>query len=319
MPAGPAARERLGQHHVRQPRDAAALVDEREADARAQADGQQHVAGRRRHGDLAHAHRDLAGCGHASDAHAREDLAHAARARAAAGRTASTPRPRRAARSRGSAPCRCPPRGSRARSRRSPRACRSPSAAGVRSSSRPVIAPSEPMYEALRMLPISPRAEIGVLGAGLDAEHAGRACRRRATGKTSRTTASMSPASGIDDAGDLLLRRADGLDGLGERQDERVGHRDVDRAAEHLRQRGAGGAGADVGQLAQGVELQAGERGHGVEGPFGGRLRRRYGARDRRRRGRRHRSRRSVRCGRRTARRRRRRRRGRRRRTAAGG
>ena len=67
----------------------------------------------------------------------------------------------------------------------------------------------------------------------------------------------MSPASGIADAGDLLLGRADGLDGLGERQDDGVRDRDVHRAAEQLGQRGAGGAGADVGQLAERVELEA--------------------------------------------------------------
>src|SRR6185312_14313908 len=65
-----------------------------------------------------------------------------------------------------------------------------------RSRSRPVIAPSDPMYEAARMLPISPSAEIAssVPASTPSIPHR---VPPSSTGKTSSTTASMSPASGI--------------------------------------------------------------------------------------------------------------------------
>ena len=107
------------------------------------------------------------------------------------------------------------------------------------------------------MLPISPSADIADLGAGLDAEHAAQRAGVVA-GNSSRTTASMSPTSGEHDAGDVLLGRADGVDGLGERQRRARWAREMSTARPSmLRQRGAGGAGADVGQLAQRVELEA--------------------------------------------------------------
>ncbi len=54
---------------------------------------------------------------------------------------------------------------------------------------------------------------------------------------------------------------ARGVDGVGKRQRERLGHVEVDLAAEHLRQRRRRGAGRDVRELAQGVELHVGVAG----------------------------------------------------------
>ena len=104
--------------------------------------------------------------------------------------------------------------------------------------------------------------------------------------KSSSTEAPAGRRRRQHDAGDVGLGVADRLDGVGQRQRERGRDGDVDRAAEHARQRRRGRAGADVGELAQRVELEVGVRGH-ASGPFG----RRSGG-DRRRR-RRRRSRRS--------------------------
>ena len=77
-----------------------------------------------------------------------------------------------------------------------------------------------------------------------------------------------SPTMPQDDAGDLRSRgrrRRRRRRSAAARAALRDG--DVDGAPEHARQRGAGGAGADVGQLAQCVELEVRVGGHVV--PFG--------------------------------------------------
>ena len=93
------------------------------------------------------------------------------------------------------------------------------------------------------------------LGAGLDAEHPAHLRRRRRAGRAAgrsrpcrrrRRARRRSPRP----------RGRRRLDGVGQRQHAGARHRDVDAAAEHARQRRAGRAGADVRQLAQGVELQ---------------------------------------------------------------
>ena len=58
-PAAGACRRTRGQHDVGEPGDAAAPVDEREADARAQAERHEHVAGAGRGGQLTHPHHRL--------------------------------------------------------------------------------------------------------------------------------------------------------------------------------------------------------------------------------------------------------------------
>ena len=110
------------------------------------------------------------------------------------------------------------------------------------------------------MLPISPSAERPVsVSASTPSMRADRA------GVVRRERAAAGAVEVADDAGrrrrpHAVLGLAGGLDRLGDRQRERAGDGDVDGAAEQRRQRRAGGAGADVRQLAQGVELQVGVR-----------------------------------------------------------
>ena len=115
------------------------------------------------------------------------------------------------------------------------------------------------------MLPISPSAERAGLGVGLDAEHARRACAASSSAISSsdgarrrrRRRGTTTPAT----PGPRARRRPRPRRPVGSA--ERAGDGEVDRAAEQRRQRRAGGAGADVRELAQGVELEVGVVGVG--------------------------------------------------------
>jgi hypothetical protein len=69
------------------------------------------------------------------------------------------------------------------------------------------------------------------------------------------------------DRGDDGVRRAHQIGHVLQRADVDLGHGDHDRAVGHLRQRGGGVAGPDVGHFAQGVELELLEVSHVFHGP----------------------------------------------------
>ena len=107
------------------------------------------------------------------------------------------------------------------------------------------------------MLPISPRAERAGLGVGLDAEHGAERPRVVVADDEQRRRVDLA-GDRHDHAPDEVLGGAGGLDRLGQLEGRRAGHGELDRAAEQRRERRAGGAGADVRELAQGVELEVG-------------------------------------------------------------
>ena len=109
-----------GQHDVRQTGDAEPAIQQRQPDARAQAEGHEDIAGDGRGGELAHPDHRLR---HRLEAQTLEQLVDAALVRAPAGTTPSSPRPRRRGRSPAAARRRRRPRARPARSRRSRRAC----------------------------------------------------------------------------------------------------------------------------------------------------------------------------------------------------
>ena len=179
-------------------------------------------------------------------------------------RRSSSRRPRPRGSSRASARCRSPSRGRPARVSTIAPSMSVAVAGGVGSISMPVIAASALMYEVPTMLPISPRAESAnsLSGSTPSRRHIASAS---AGGNQQQHGARHVADDPEHDPGDLLLRRAGGLDGVGERQRARSRNGDVDGPPEHPRERGARGPRTDVRQLAQGVELE-----FGVLGAHGG-------------------------------------------------
>ena len=104
------------------------------------------------------------------------------------------------------------------------------------------------------MLPISDEGRVADLGSGLDAEqlaqHGG--VLGLDEQQDERVDVALQPEH---DSGHDVIRRAGGVNRVGQRQRQRTRHPQLDLAAQHLRERRGGGARSDVRELGERVEL----------------------------------------------------------------
>ena len=167
------------------------------------------------------------------------------------------------ARSPAPAPASCSSLCAASTSRRRRRACRASTAAGAARARGRSSWPARRCRRCRRCCRSRP-ARSARLGVGLDAEHARRCVAASASGMTQQHRGVDVAGDRHDDAGDTRPRARRRPRRRRPAAARTRWARRCRRAAEHARQRGAGGAGADVGQLAQGVELEVGVAGVGM-------------------------------------------------------